>query len=288
MKTLLCAALCLALATAVAAQNEKEKEKKKPTLRERLNQLKPRGGEANADTSDNGPQGGGIMGNLLGGEAPSVQADYQFTTSYRAEQYSDSKPDEKATLRYYFGNQCFASEMEAQPNQKEEGQMLMVFDVKNMSTLTIFTGKEAKKGEKPMAMAAKMPQIDPDKANEGKGVSDFKITETNETKTILGYRCRKYIGENDEYRTESWITEDIPQINQRLTMALVAKSSRYAQNTAAYYPENAFVLESTMFNKKKKETYHMKVIEVKPNESRALHTSDYQVTDMMGREVKKN
>lgn len=41
------------------------------------------------------------------------------------------------------------------------------------------------------------------------GKAKGTVTETNETKTISGYKCRKYLVKDDEYESEFWITEEL-------------------------------------------------------------------------------
>lgn len=91
---------------------------------------------------------------------------------------------------------------------------------------------------------------------------DYKITRTGEYKTIEGYKCEKVIVEDEEYRTEAWITLD-HEVNYHTMMNSIwasAGNKKAGQN--GFGEAMGFPLESVAKSLDGKEEIHTKITEL--------------------------
>ena len=104
--------------------------------------------------------------------------------------------------------------------------------------------------------------------------SDIKITKTKETKQILGYKCRKYIMENEEFYGEAWIAPKFPYTYQQFSGMVSTQMQTPGYSTIT--DEEGYALEMLTREKKKNaKTTVMKVINL--DESKfSIDNSEYQ------------
>ena len=123
-----------------------------------------------------------------------------------------------------------------------------------------------------------------DQAMLEKGEAEIKATD--EYKTIEGYKCRKYIYENDKYISELWVTNDNKLDYVKMNNALFnvfANSKDPNQN--AYYKAGmkGFTIQTHMMPKDKRMQeciMTMKDIKLGSVPAEMFSTAGYEITDM--------
>lgn len=173
-------------------------------------------------------------------------------------------------ITYYLNGDQIA----IKPNTDEAQQTIMIFDA-NTKTMTTLMNKD---GEK-TGMKMKMPKV---KVN-SKEVDDmdFNVTATNETKTILGYDCKKYLIESEEFSGHAWVTDEVDlNLERAFTFLDVQKNSK--NNVPKFRDIDGFPLETSTKNKKKDESYTMKVTDLKLGtiDETVFNTAGYTITDL--------
>ncbi|MCH7411714.1 DUF4412 domain-containing protein [Belliella sp. DSM 111904] len=85
------------------------------------------------------------------------------------------------------------------------------------------------------------------------------LIETNESKTILGYKAKKYIMEDEEIRGEFWLSADVP-----FDQSSMAKTISSLSKNKTPIPDNlqGFMMEMKAFDKSAKTTSNMEVIQL--------------------------
>ena len=112
------------------------------------------------------------------------------------------------------------------------------------------------------------------------------VTETAETKTIDGYKCKKTIIESDEATSDLWISTDVPLNMKDLLTTVSANRSpgsymlRNLQR--GYGGMKGVALEVNSTNKKTKEEYKLTLHSIKQTkvDDKIFNTDDFQLMDM--------
>lgn len=195
-----------------------------------------------------------------------------FTMEFQ--EFKKGKPTKNGAVKvtYYLnGDQiAFKPELDGQEST------VMIFDGPSKTMITLVD----KDGEK-TGMKMKMPKVmlDNDKKEDDK--LDFKITPTNEAKTILGYDCKKYLMESTDFSGHAWVTEEVDlELEKALTFMDVQKKSN--SNVPNFGDIKGFPLETITKSKKKDESYEMKVTDLKLGtvDESVFNTSGYNITDL--------
>lgn len=132
---------------------------------------------------------------------------------------------------------------------KKEGEMRMVFDLKDKYTYTLVTDK---KGERTGIKMKARPVHAEDDSTSMAG-RDTKVARTEETKLVEGHNCRKYTYSNEDGTGEAWIAEDIPfNAFEALANMMGSRSSKWQQA-----PYHGMVMENTWNAKNGKEQVKM-------------------------------
>lgn len=145
------------------------------------------------DFGENSPMmTGGMLGSL-----EDIPASYDFEWIYRLEMESEQlkKSDNAMHITYYLKKDVpyWGAKFEMGQNQS----MLMVYDAPT-DQMVMFMDQQGKK----IAMATKMPEINPE---ENKEIEEYTITKIA-GKEILGYSCDGFKMENDQYEFISYVT----------------------------------------------------------------------------------
>lgn len=205
--------------------------------------------------------------------APATIADDQVATfTMEFQEFKKGKPSKNGFMKvtYYLnGDQiAFKPDLEGQQNT------IMIFDSKTKTMTTLIDQDGEKSGVK-----MKMPKVKID--DDGDDDLDFKVTPTNETKTILGYDCKKYLIESKDFSGHAWITDEVDlELEKAFTFMDTQKKSK--NNVPKFGDIEGFPLETSTTNKKKDESYEMKVTDLKLGsvDEAVFNTSGYNITDM--------
>lgn len=119
------------------------------------------------------------------------------------------KPKNNMTVDYYFKNyECAA----IFTSQKTNGSMdRMIMNFKDGKSTMLMTDKKGRK----TGMVMEMKNYDwaiknaVDKNNKKVENGDASITATDEYKTIEGYKCRKYLFEDQNNKMDLWVCKDV-------------------------------------------------------------------------------
>lgn len=165
------------------------------------------------------------------------------------------------------------------PEKTLEGESRIIMDRKTgqMTMLTI-----DKKGKK-TGIRMKLPKITIEDDGVSENKNNTKVTITNEKKTIEGLSCTKVIIEDEEYKTEAWVTEekDISLID---IFNYIDISSQKQKGTRqdAYSELSGLAMEATTHNKKNGETTLVNIKNLKKGvvDSKVFGSDGYQLIDM--------
>lgn len=118
------------------------------------------------------------------------------------------KPKNNGQIEYYYKNYDCAAVMNFENNKKGNDRVIMNF--KEGKSTILMTDKRGNKTGMTMDLkmvdwAAKSAIKKDEKMLQN---GEATLVETSEYKTIEGYKCRKYLYENDKYQNEIWITND--------------------------------------------------------------------------------
>lgn len=146
------------------------------------------------------------------------------------------KPKNNVTLEYYFKNYECASVFKMERGNGGMDRSIMNF--KEGKSTMLMTDKKGRK----TGMIMDLKSFDwavksaVDKSNKQLEDGDATITATDEYKTIEGYKCRKYIFEDQNNKSEMWICTDIGIEHVKFNKAfLSAFSNAKNMNNNAFY-----------------------------------------------------
>lgn len=158
------------------------------------------------------------------------------TLSYKITIEYPTKPKNNGVIKYYFKNYDCAADM-SEMNTKS-GEMRVITNFKKGKSITLMTDKKGKKTgmEMDMKMLTSMAQNSANRERDQSDYSTYKLEETNEYKTINGYKCRKYIMNQDRYTIEIWVTNDkMPAGGKDFSFAMAnAFGGKNTMNTSYY------------------------------------------------------
>ena len=217
---------------------------------------------------------------------------------------SESKPDE-VQPNSFLGS--FDIHIESSKNTSvekisiastEEKTLLMpIFsDPKESETKIIFNNEDAtmttlifdKKKNQKTGIKMKMPKITVTNSEtiqtKGQNVpTKYTFTETNETKDIDGYTCKKYIYEDDKATTTSWVTQEIKgNMGGIMNLVSIKNKGKNQDISNQLSKMQGFMLESSSINKISGEitTIKIKNIHLNTPEEKVFSTEGYQVQDL--------
>jgi len=139
----------------------------------------------------------------------------------------------------------------------------------------IFVMYQQKNGDKTLMKLPNFATVaNQDMEKEMEEYSDMEIRKTKETKRILGYKCTKYIMENEEFYLEAWIAPKFPYTYEQFS-GLVSTQMR-TPGYSTISNEEGYALEMLSREKKKNaKATVMKVVNL--DESKfSIDNSEYQ------------
>lgn len=196
-----------------------------------------------------------------------------FTGSYRWEihSYTDGAAQKDSPMHMVMAFDDAHMVMIPQAKGKEETRM--VFDLKNKHTYTLMTDSKGKRsGIKMKSMRVNVQDDGPTPAD------DHKVERTNETKTIEGRTCRKYIYRNADGHGEAWIAEDV-KFNAFEAMGHMVGGRTDSWQKAPY---EGMVMESIWHDKNGRDRVemHTRALVVGKVDATLFSTAGYDVQDM--------
>jgi hypothetical protein len=202
----------------------------------------------------------------------SAQDEAPFTGSLTLEMHTFKKgvEDKDSPMNMYYWSKPDMVLFQPQIDKKN-GEMKILVDLKGDHQYMLMTDDKGGK----MAMKQKR-QKDQVKGSEKE--SDLKMERTDETKTIDGHLCRKYIGSDKEGTWIGWIAEDLKSPFEHV-------SGQYAGGKNRNRPENytdGLPLEMTWESTDKKDKVVMYVRDLKIGsvDESLFDISGYQIMEM--------
>jgi hypothetical protein len=205
---------------AIRDQGDKEEERIEEERREKREQERdqPRRPSAFEQRMQN------RMKQAMGLADLDFEEQYRFSSSMVMDVESfDPEEDEKSEMKYtmYFNEDDNSFAMRFAGENQETGrneESLMIFDMKN-HILLILSEADGEKNGIAFSIASDSLEAEPDFAEQT--LTDEEISEfdgydqfhslskkTGRTRTISGYKCEEYVMEDDEQRTEYWLSPD--------------------------------------------------------------------------------
>ena len=182
------------------------------------------------------------------------------------------KPSKNSPMRmtYYLNH----GQIAIKPEMEDEQNTVMIYDIEDKTMTTLIDQNGERTG-----MKMKMPSFKLD-SKELDGF-DATIEATNETRTIDGYDCKKYLIESSDYKGHAWITEEVDLDFEKIFSFLNIKKDSKSK-MPKFGDIDGFAMETYSKHKSKDEEYEMKVIDLKVGEvdEAIFDTSEYTITDM--------
>lgn len=177
-------------------------------------------------------------------DASDIQDQYDFNLLLDVEIQSGKKTDESRFL-YHADKAIFAVEQ-----MEKNAKSLMLFDIEN-DVIVLF--REDGKGKKTaqalpnfMGMAGAMTQST-------ESLQPLSIEKGTETKTIAGYLCQQYTGENEENNFEFYANTDLATYWKNGMGAFMQRFTSYAHNSEVQKIDG-MVLQSIITEKNAKKS----------------------------------
>ncbi|HPI53401.1 MAG TPA: DUF4412 domain-containing protein [Chitinophagaceae bacterium] len=123
------------------------------------------------------------------------------------------KPKNNGSISYYYKDYDCAAVMKFEKSKQSSDRIIMNF--KLGKTTMLMTDKHGRKTGLVMELRTMDWAVKSAYKKEIKAIESGEATikETNEYKVIEGYKCRKYIYDNERYTSEMWVTKDA-KLNQ--------------------------------------------------------------------------
>lgn len=274
---------------------KEEEERKKKDAEQKKAQGQQQNQSGNQSQGNSNPAGNFMqkkMMGMMGMKDVKHETVYTFTSSMTMEmQSTDSlgKKSEKVLYTTFFdkNSRSFAMEFETTDKEtKQKQQSQFIYDYKNWAML-ILGGKSGEKS----GIAMEIPKDSTIEAQQKQGnqpnqeqvkkdyndyVSNYKAT--GRSKTIAGYNCSEYVYENNEGRSEVWVTKDVvfdysKAYGQMGVTGLTYSGAGYGFGTA---------MEWHFIDKDSKARSDMSVVDIKPSNPKSFDLTGYQIIGMGG------
>lgn len=198
--------------------------------------------------------------------------DMDFETS------KNGKVKDKGTVGWYVRDYDVAMlpQVETEDGQSAEARMVIFRKKGTMAILTENNGQKTG-----MIMKMKTISVDLSEVEEMEDLENMTVkVHKNERRNIDGYNCYKVTAFNDEFESESWVTEDIP-LNMQEMFGFMNVQSKGGNNP---YEEKfghikGMVIEATSTDKKSGEVtkMNMRNIKVGSPDAAMFSTDGYQM-----------
>jgi hypothetical protein len=214
-----------------------------------------------------------LSGGLFGGQSNAQIKDaYKFDHRVSMTMEMTDKKGEKSPeqqMQMYFSE----SDPEIGIRTMQEGMnSLMVMDMGNKVMVMLMDVGESKML---MTIPLNGDLLSEEEEEKHTKSDDFTFTKTGRTKTILGYTCEEYIGEDKESTSVFWVTKD-EDFGITKAFAGMAAASKKSNSSMPQDAPGGMMMEMTNTNKKNpKEEMKLTVTEVKKNISETISTKGY-------------
>jgi hypothetical protein len=107
---------------------------------------------------------------------------------------------------------------------------------------------------------------------------NMKYYKSGRTKDILGYSCEEWIMEDEDGRSEVWVSDEV-DINLGKAFNAMSQSMKTEKMGPEEYPMGT-MLEVNSVEKKSGEQYHMVATAVREDSNREISTKGYQFMNL--------
>jgi hypothetical protein len=219
-----------------------------------------------------------LMGGF--GQPAETEAEYSFSGYMVMEIISfdkKGKAEEPVQMQYFLSSSPDLSGMVVKDEKDPKKQTTMIMDLKNQASIILLEdGKEKSSFAYKVDFDKVQATVDEESQEQFENPG-YKLEKTGQTKTILGYSCEEYLMTSEDGDAQYWITEKpidgysmfSAQGNPMVSNKTMDRYNAYLANA----PKGSFM--EMYFTSKDGTKSEMKVIEIKPNESRKFQMSDY-------------
>ncbi|SRR6056297_936011 len=198
-----------------------------------------------------------------------LPAAYEFDLTI---QYEITTEDEDPVYMAFIIPPTDSKYMGFRTDSESDDFQYMVWDLER-NVFVMYQNQDGQKTLMKLPNFASIAQADMENEMEA---TDMRVEKTGEKKKILGYTCRKYIMENDEYYTEAWIARDFPYSYDQFAGLVSTQVKTPGYSTIS--EEKGYALEMLSREKKDKaETTVMKVIDIDETGFK-IDNSEYKAT----------
>lgn len=220
----------------------------------------------------------GMFGGIM--QPAPTESDYSFKGYMVMEVTSkDKKGKSEAPVRfqYLLSSDTKFMGMSFSDPEKPETRTTTIMDTKNQA-MVILLEDEGEKSSMAMKLDYdKVQGIVDEEAEDQLEQSEYEITKTGNTKTILGYACDEYLVTTEDGEGRYWVTEEpidgvsmfSPQSNPLVSSKTIERYSSMFANA----PKGTFM--EMIFTDKEGAVTDMKVVELEINSPRKFQMSDY-------------
>lgn len=220
----------------------------------------------------------GMFGGIM--QPAPTESDYSFKGYMVMEVTSkDKKGKSEAPVRfqYLLSSDTKFMGMSFSDPEKPETRTTTIMDTENQA-MVILLEDEGEKSSMAMKLDYdKVQGIVDEEAEDQLEQSEYEITKTGNTKTILGYACDEYLVTTEDGEGRYWVTEEpidgvsmfSPQSNPLVSSKTIERYSSMFANA----PKGTFM--EMIFTDKEGAVTDMKVVELEINSPRKFQMSDY-------------
>ena len=208
-----------------------------------------------------------------------VKDNYHYSGSIRMEVQSwKGNGETDGSMDYYTyidkNNTGFAMKF----TQPGKGNSLMIFDYENEAMIILSEENGEKTGivTNYAGMSAELEndedmEQDPEEHDYDPTMYNENLKKTGRSKTISGYKCDEYVYEDDENKTNMWMTKDLsPDLWSKMIGANVMTAGNFG-----FY--GGFVMELDQKEKNSGDRTYMVVKEVNQNSPTSISTQSYNL-----------
>ncbi len=219
----------------------------------------------------------------------SLDMNVETEDSYHFEGYTDmeiSGTDEKGKdidptqFRTFMSQQAEVWAMQMETDDKDLERTVMIFDNQHKATIMLMENKKGEKSRMAYGLDwSKMMDASMDGTLDSLSATDFNITRTGNTKTILGYACDEYLTDTDEYSARYWVsTQPIQGYTSYWSKNNFLFSQQMKKKYASFYDQmpEGDVLEMNYESKTGDGNTVMKIIDINTSENFDFVMADYE------------
>ncbi len=157
------------------------------------------------------------------------------TMSYTMDIENVDNPKNNGSIQYYFKD--FECATENNFEKRGNGETRTIMNFKAGTSVILTTDKKGRKTGMEMELKSFDWAIKGAVKKDENMMKNHEasVKETNEYQTIEGYKCRKYLYENEKYRSEIWITNDLKIDYKKFNSSMSSIFSTQPTGNNEYY-----------------------------------------------------